>query len=234
MAITFSIPTTEFIMTTGQTEALCQDMLNAARDFEDDFIMMGNDHILDAEGKAPLGLGVFTEIVLALRDPWTVRFEDEATEFVAIRGGTILAFDSIGDPRPVSTNPGLTINQAASGILIETGVSGLTAQESQAILDLQSDSAANTAAIALIQTSIANIESDVATIQTDIGAIELTQANMVKIMRNKKIVNETTGILTIYEDNGVDVWWSANIYESDDTSIPYRGQGLQLQERLEP
>jgi hypothetical protein len=123
MAITFSIPDTEIIVTTGQTEALCQDILNACREFEDEFVMMGLDHIADAGGKLPLDIaaGIYTEIVLVIRYPWTIRFEDENSAHCVIKGGTILATDQIGDPRPVSTNYGLTINQSISGTLVISG-----------------------------------------------------------------------------------------------------------------
>lgn len=122
-------------MTTGQTEVLAQDLLNEIRLFEDEFIMMGNDHIADAAGKAPLGAGVFTEIILTLRDPWTIRFVDEGSAHVAVKGGTFLALDGVGDPRPVTTNPSLTINQSVSGVLVETGVSGLTPTEAAMLLE---------------------------------------------------------------------------------------------------
>jgi hypothetical protein len=123
VAITFSIPTTEIIVTSGQTTATCQEIYDAARVFEEQFVMMGYDHIVDAGGKLPIDKagGVFTEIVMSLRDPWTIRFEDEDTAHCAVRGGTLLAFDGVGDPRPVSTNFGLTINQSVSGVLVDSG-----------------------------------------------------------------------------------------------------------------
>jgi hypothetical protein len=123
VAITFSIPDTEIIVTSGTTEVSCQEILNAARVFEERFQMMGLDHIVDAGGKLPVDVagGVYTEIVLSVRYPWTLRFEDENSAHCAVRGGTLLAFDQLGDPRPVSTNYGLTINQSISGTLVITG-----------------------------------------------------------------------------------------------------------------
>ncbi len=134
MALELDIPNTEIFITTGQVEVLIQDLVNFVREREDDFDMMSNSSILDAVGKAPLGAGVFTEIVVTVKEgnegPWTIRFEDEATQHTKIRGGTILATDSFGDPRNLTTNPALTINQSISGVLVETGTSGLTATES--------------------------------------------------------------------------------------------------------
>jgi hypothetical protein len=137
MAITFSIPDTEIIMTSGQTEVSCQDLLDAIREFEDEFMMMGLDWIADASGKTVIdpANGVYTEIVLALRDPWTIRFEDEDTAHCAVRGGTLVAFDAIGDPRPVSTNYGLTINQSVSGTLVISDGGGSPEDIADAVWD---------------------------------------------------------------------------------------------------
>lgn len=134
MAIDSSIPNTEIIITTGQVEVTCQDLLNYIRTLEESFQMMSNNHIADASGKAPLGGGVFTEIVLTLlqgiEGAWTIRFEDEASAHTKITGGTFLATDTNGDPRPPTTNYALTINQAVSGSIVETAASGLTPSES--------------------------------------------------------------------------------------------------------
>lgn len=130
--ISFSIPNTEIIVVSGYSEATCQEIHDACREFEDEFQMMGLDHIVDAGGKLPIDVaqGIYTEIVLSIRYPWTLRFEDENTAHCKVSGGTLLAFDQFGDPRPVSTNYGLTISQSISGTLVETGVSGLTPTES--------------------------------------------------------------------------------------------------------
>lgn len=126
VAITFSIPDTEIVMTSGQTEVSCQELIDAIREFEDEFVMMGFDYIADAGGKLPIDVagGVYTEIVLSIRYPWTIRFADEDIAHCVVRGGTLLAFDQVGDPRPVSTNFGLTINQSISGTLVTTGGGG--------------------------------------------------------------------------------------------------------------
>lgn len=140
MAISSSIPNTEIIITTGQTSVTAQDLLNYIRELEDDFQMMSNSHIADAAGKAPLGGGVFTEIVLTLLEgnegPWTIRFVDEGSAHTKVTGGTFLATDDLGAARNVTTNPALTINQSISGTLVETGVSGLTPTESAYLTDI--------------------------------------------------------------------------------------------------
>lgn len=92
--------------------------------------------------------------------------------------------------------------------------------------------AATQSTIDAISASITSISGDIATIQTDIGTLQVDMATAAKIMRNKKVTDEATGVLTVYEDNGVDVFLQANLYESSDTSQAYRGRGMQRQERL--
>ena len=136
MAITFEIPTREIVVTTGQTNVTGQNLYNAIREFESSFQMMSYSKIMDSSGKALINAaeGVYTEIIITLvygnEGGWTIRFEDENTAHCSVTGCTFLATDAAGDPRPVSTNYGLTINQSVSGTLIETGTSGLTATES--------------------------------------------------------------------------------------------------------
>jgi len=121
MAITFDIPNTEIFLTDPQVTVTCQDLLNAIRLFEDDFQMMSNTKIADAGGKVSLGGGVFTEIILVILEPWTIRFELEATDYTSITGGTIQALTDLGAVRNLTTNPSLTINQSVSGTLVEGG-----------------------------------------------------------------------------------------------------------------
>jgi hypothetical protein len=54
-----------------------------------------------------------------------------------------------------------------------------------------------------------------------------------KILRNKMITDPTTGVATLFDDDGVTPLASAELYESTDTSQPYRGRGIQRRERTE-
>lgn len=195
------------------------------------------DPIFVVEGKIedPASPGNYSQILLVLISPWQIQFW-QGSGYTRVYGGKLSG--GLGDEPVKATGAAgdLTVLQSqldGTYTLVETGTSGLTGAESQAILDLQTDSAANAAALALIQTAVTNIETDVATIETDIGTIQIDLAVATKIMRNKKITDEVTGILTVYEDNSVDVWFQANLYESKDTSQAYRGRGMQRQERLE-
>jgi hypothetical protein len=55
---------------------------------------------------------------------------------------------------------------------------------------------------------------------------------MAKIMRNKMITDDTTGIMTVYDDDGVTVLLQGNIYEDVLAAQIYRGRGIQRRERL--
>ena len=189
MAITFDITVPEIVFTTGQTTETAQNLINSIRLFEDDFQMMSNSKIANAVGKAPLGGGVFTEIILTLLEgnegPWTIRFVDETVSHTSITGGTFLATDSSGDPRVVTTNPSLTINQSVSGVLVESGVSGLTASES---------------------TKLTNI--DIRSTATD------------RVIRNRYVINRTTGMIDIYSDDSLTILDSVPIFEDQDGVTP--------------
>lgn len=53
-----------------------------------------------------------------------------------------------------------------------------------------------------------------------------------KLARNKMVTNPSTGLLTIYDDDGVTVLFSGTVYEDVAQTIPYRGQGAQVRSRL--
>ena len=54
-----------------------------------------------------------------------------------------------------------------------------------------------------------------------------------KIMRNKMVTDPNTGIMTVYDDDGVTVLLSCNIYEDTSLAQAYRGRGMEVRERLE-
>lgn len=52
------------------------------------------------------------------------------------------------------------------------------------------------------------------------------------ILRNKTVTNPTTGVMTVYDVDGVTPLYSAVLYESISTAQTYRGQGAERRERL--
>jgi len=62
---------------------------------------------------------------------------------------------------------------SAQALTLETGVSGLTAAESQALLDIDANVATVQGDVSTIQASITSIDGAVVTMDTDIGAIKI-------------------------------------------------------------
>lgn len=53
-----------------------------------------------------------------------------------------------------------------------------------------------------------------------------------KLLRNRMHTDPDTGILTIFDDNDVDVLVAGAIYEDVAAAIPYRGRGAERRDRL--
>lgn len=53
-----------------------------------------------------------------------------------------------------------------------------------------------------------------------------------KILRNKTVMDQTTGKMTVYNDDGVTPLLVADVFEDSSGTLPYRGQGADRRERL--
>ena len=53
-----------------------------------------------------------------------------------------------------------------------------------------------------------------------------------KVLRNKTITDKGTGVMTVYDDDGVSVLFTAPIYEGVDVSTPYSGNAVNRRDRL--
>lgn len=72
-----------------------------------------------------------------------------------------------------------------------------------------------------------NLDVAVSTLSTS------TQAALIlKILRNKTATDPATGVMTVYDDDGVSVLFTANIYQDVSGSTPYDGNGINLKDRL--
>jgi hypothetical protein len=59
------------------------------------------------------------------------------------------------------------------------------------------------------------------------------QAQLIlKILRNKTATDPATGIMTVYDDDGVTPLFTANIYQDVAATTPYDGNGINLKDRL--
>ena len=53
-----------------------------------------------------------------------------------------------------------------------------------------------------------------------------------KILRNKTITNPSTGVMTVFDDDGTTILFQANVFENVSGAQPYRGQGADRRDRL--
>lgn len=77
---------------------------------------------------------------------------------------------------------------------------------------------------------------------SDVAAAVWSHANAVtlqdrvlicaKILRNKTITDPVTGVMTVYDDDGTTVLFTAQMYEGAVVGQTYRGQGAERRERL--
>ena len=63
-------------------------------------------------------------------------------------------------------------------------------------------------------------------------ALIAKQAVLEKLLRNKTVTDPTTGIMTVYDDDGTTVLFSCNVFENAAGTQAYRGQGAERREKL--
>lgn len=61
--------------------------------------------------------------------------------------------------------------------------------------------------------------------------IKMTLA--LKVLRNKMVTNPSTGVMTVYDDDGTTPLFTCNIFEDVGGAQPYRGQGADRRDRLQ-
>lgn len=106
------------------TELTVQDLVDTARDLEDELDVLQYERLLDASGKEPLGGGVFVGITVALNNA-VIAFEARpGPTYVqcSLSGGNVAAFDSGG----LEINP---ILPTAFTQVVRTSSSSATLQE---------------------------------------------------------------------------------------------------------
>jgi len=132
-------------ITSPTTTVTIQELVDAIRAAEDtpEGMAFGGtvatlqDAVLDAEGKASVGGGFLAGIVMTLKSDWYIEFWDGVV-LGTISGGNITGGL---DDRPVrcavgSSDTALQLG-AVGGVIAETGVSGLTSEESDALLAIE-------------------------------------------------------------------------------------------------
>jgi hypothetical protein len=132
-------------ITSPTTIVTVQELVDAIRTAEDtpEGISFGGsvatmvNAVIDAEGKAEVGSGVFAGIIMTLKSDWYIEFWDGVTLGIVKDGNVAGGLDD----RPVrcavgSADTALQLG-AVGGTLVETGISGLTQAESDALLAIE-------------------------------------------------------------------------------------------------
>jgi len=100
MTIEFDKINQLIIIKKPDVEIVCQDLINAIRDYEDDLLSFDVAKIANANGKDDLGGGVLVGITLTLLN-WRLQFEArtelEGWTICKVSGGNLVAVDENGD-----------------------------------------------------------------------------------------------------------------------------------------
>lgn len=91
------------------------------------------------------------------------------------------------------------------------------------------DNAGIAAVFALIDTEIAAIKARTDALPADTAAV-LTL--ITKILRNKMITDPSSGVLTVFDDDGTTPLLTADIFKDAAGTTPYNGTGAERRERL--
>lgn len=230
----FDIPSKIVTVLAPDTSVTCQEVYDVCRDFEDSYPMMSQLPIVDAEGKTNMGSGKFSVVFLFMINGWKIKFEDRpgpSTVVCEVADGN--TFGRVGDknsseqhPIEASAYTFSIVYQATTGASVETGVSGLTPSESQALLDIDSN--------------VDGLVTDVAALDASVGAMD---ANIDSLLAAQALTNEqkeaehttipydaanptTTGKLVL-RNTTVTKQWEADAWEDAAQTIRYQGRGLE-------
>lgn len=147
-----------------------------------------------------------------LLDPWHIH-PYEADHVFNIDGNlfTELALTQLVAPTFGAYT--VTVNRNLSTLVevVETGTSGLTAQESQALLDIATDQATITTSIASIDSTLLSVWAKL----TDIDEMEMGEHITSQV--GKIIIRNTTAMRR----------WEAPAWEDEAKNTLYRGEGLE-------
>jgi hypothetical protein len=149
------------------------DMQTAADFIEDQMATprgMTESDIILPEGKIPdpSNPGIFSQIIILLNSPWQFQFWG-GSGYSTIFGGKLVGGLSDEPVKATGTAGDITVlNSPVDGVtsVVETGTSGLTTEESDALLQ-------NTADLSAMASSVSTIDGNIATINTDIGLIKI-------------------------------------------------------------
>jgi len=148
-----------------------------------------------------------------LNDPWYMR-PYEADHTLNINGNLFTELATTQLVAPTLGDYTVTVNRNLSTLVevVETGTSGLTAQESQALIDIDTN----------VDTLITDVAALEAKIDTLLAAQDLTNAQ-------KEAEHTTDPVLgkLILRNTTTLERWEADAWEDAAQTIPYKGEGLE-------
>jgi len=166
---------------------------------------------IDPKGGDPFGSIKLGEAFLILYGwhfrPYEANHTLRLAGDIGTAGGWLLIHDTVG-----AYNVRAEYQTSSITVLREVGTSGLTAAESQALLDIAADQATITADIATISANVITVLTAI----TDLTDLELAE----------RITNPSIGKLQIVNDTAMKRW-EATAWEDASKTIPYKGEGLE-------
>ena len=84
----------------------------------------------------------------------------------------------------------------------------------------------------LIQNQVQVIPGNSAGLISGATILDVTQL-LLKIQRNKFIVDPNTGLATVYDDDGTTILIQGPVFEDAEGNVPYKGLKVERRERLE-
>jgi hypothetical protein len=109
--------------------------------------------------------------------------------------------------------------QAANELIVSYGGGTITLDSS------------NTAGTAWLR-GIADIVDQTGGMTVNDETMTFDSETVVKLLRNKTVTDPATGVMTVYDDDGVIPLFTAQLYEDATELQTYRGQGAEVRERL--
>lgn len=122
-------------ITSPTTEVTIQELVNTIRDWEDETPALNYNKVIDAVGKADLGAGVVSGIILTLGNEWRIKFWNGVVQGI-IKDGTIVPTSGYnGNPiESTGGNDSIIVLNQIGGVITQVG-SGVTEQDKLDIAD---------------------------------------------------------------------------------------------------
>lgn len=225
---TFTLDIPNRRIETADTDLTVQEIHDACRGFEDLPQMMSQAAIVAASGKSDVGGGLLGGIYLTMINDWRLYATPSAGptwQEIIVSGGTLIALNTYSNnPIENSAFNNWQVRQSTDSTIVESGTSGLTAAESQALLDIDSN-------VDDLVINVTTLTSDVATLSSQITTLLAAQDLTNEQKEAEHFVIQATyplsgpGTLVLRNTTALRRWEAA-AWEDSDGTIGYRGTGL--------